>query len=321
MSRLSLALGLEPSHRGFHKTSVVGPVAAAIASGMVMGLSSDELVSAAGLACSSASGIKAFAGGSGGGMAKRMHAGRAAEAGVRMSRLAQRGFTGPRAAVDGRYGLLEVFGGESADPKRLTEGLGDTWAMDGLWVKVYPICGWIQGVAQLLNAMRGPVPVALDDIEKVVVGTSAFAVNNNANPAPSDTMEAQHSIPYCCAVALGGDAADPNEFCDPAIHDRARRTFASRVELRVDPESEAVYPARFGSRIELHFRTGEVKEAATFGPHGTAADPCTDEEIVAKFTRLVALSDSHVEAHAVADTISRLDTSSPIHELQRLLRQ
>ena len=72
MSRLSLAIRLEPSHRGFHKTAVVGPVAAAIASGIVMDLSSEELVCAAGLACSAASGIKAYAGGSGGGMVKRI---------------------------------------------------------------------------------------------------------------------------------------------------------------------------------------------------------------------------------------------------------
>ena len=320
MSRLSLAIGLEPSHRGFHKTSVVGPVAAAIASGVVMGLSSDELVCAAGLACSTASGIKSFAGGSGGGMVKRMHAGRAAEAGVRMSRLAQRGFTGPRAAIDGRYGLLEVFAGESAEPHRLTEGLGESWAMDGLWVKVYPICGWIQGVVQLLSAMRGAAPVALEDVEKVVVGTTAFAVKNNANPVPSDTMEAQYSIPYCCAVALTGDPGDPNEFCEPAIHDPVRRAFASRVELRVDEESEAVYPARFGSRVRLHLRSGEVKEAATLDPHGTAADPCTDEEIVAKFTRLAALSNSGVDPRAVVDAVSRLDTSPSVQALTGLLR-
>ncbi|MDP2707143.1 MAG: MmgE/PrpD family protein, partial [Burkholderiales bacterium] len=95
MSRLSLALGLEPSHRGFHKTGVVGPVAAAIAAGVVMKLPTEQLSCAAGLACSTASGIKSFAGGSGGGMVKRMHAGRAAAAGVRMSQLARRGFTGP----------------------------------------------------------------------------------------------------------------------------------------------------------------------------------------------------------------------------------
>src|SRR5687767_7137650 len=84
-------------------------------------------------------------------MVKRMHAGRAAEAGVRMSRLAQRGFTGPRAAIDGRYGLLDVFAGASAEPHHPTERLGDTCAMDGLWVKVYPICGWIQGCGAALE--------------------------------------------------------------------------------------------------------------------------------------------------------------------------
>jgi 2-methylcitrate dehydratase PrpD len=319
-SRLSLAIGLEPSHRGFHKTAVVGPVAAAIATGIVMGLSSEELVCAAGLACSTASGIKAFAGGSGGGMVKRMHAGRAAEAGVRMSRLAQRGFTGPRGAIDGRYGLLEVFAGESAEPHRLTEGLGETWALDGLWVKVYPICGWIQGVVQLLAGMRGSGPIALDQVEKVIVGTTAFAVKNNANRAPSETMEAQYSIPYCSAVALAGDPADPNEFCAAAIDDPARRAFMSRVELRVDAESETFYPARFGARVQLHLRNGEVKEAATLDPHGTAADPCTDDELIGKFKRLVALSGSRVDACAVVGAVSRLDGSGSIQELQRLLR-
>lgn len=320
MSRLSLAIGLEPSHRGFHKTSVVGPVAAAIATSVVAGLTTEQTICAAGLACSTASGIKSFAGGSGGGMVKRMHGGRAAEAGVRMSQLAQRGFTGPRAAIDGHYGLLEVFAGESAEPQRLYEGLGEQWAMDGLWVKVYPLCGWIQGVVQLIAAMRGSAPLALDRVRKVVVGTSEFAVRNNANPAPLDTMEAQYSIPYCVAVALTGDPTDPNEFRAPGIADPVRREFAQRVELRVDPQSEAVYPARFGSRVELHSSTGEVKTAATLDPHGTAADPCSEEEVVAKFKRLAALSAPTVDASRVVDAVSRLDTLNSIRNFTVLLR-
>jgi len=249
-----------------------------------------------------------------------MHGGRAAEAGVRTSQLAQRGFTGPRAAIDGRYGLLEVFAGESAEPQRLYEGLGEQWAMDGLWVKVYPLCGWIQGVVQLIMALRGSAPLALDRIRKVVVGTSEFAVTNNANPAPSDTMEAQYSIPYCVAVALTGDPGDPNEFCAPAIADPVRREFAQRVELQVDPESEAVYPARFGSRVELHSSTGEVKTAATLDPHGTAADPCSAEELIAKFKRLAALSQPGVDAFRVVDAVSRLDTLNSIRDLTAILR-
>ncbi len=320
MSRLSLGLGLEPSHRGFHKTSVVGPVAAALATGVVAGLSTEQMVCAAGLACSTGSGIKSFAGGSGGGMVKRMHAGRAAEAGVRMSRLAQRGFTGPRAAIEGRYGLLEVFAGASAEPHHLTAGLGETWAMDGLWVKVYPVCGWIQGVVQLLTVLRGGPAVAPDRVRKVIVGTSQFAVTNNANPAPADTMEAQYSIPYCVAVALSGDPGDPNEFRPAAIQDPARHAFARRVELRVDPESEAVYPARFGSRVELHLSNGEVKEAATLDPHGTAADPCSEAELVAKFRRLAALAAPAVDASAVVNAVARLDTLESVRDFSALLR-
>lgn len=320
MSRLSLAMGLEPSHRGFHKTGVVGPVAAAIAAGVVMDLPPEKLSCAVGLACSTASGIKSFAGGSGGGMVKRMHAGRAAEAGVRMSQLARRGFTGPGSAVDGRFGLLEVFGGHSTQPDHLWQDLGEKWAINEVWVKVYPICGWIQGVAQLLLALRGPQPLEAKQIKKVTVGTSEFAVKYNGNLSPSDTMEAQYSIPYCVAVALTADPSDPGAFSLEAIKDPARLAIAGRVELRVDPQSEAVYPKQFGSRVQIHFDNSEVKEAATLDPHGTAADPCTGEERIAKFMRLAGLSPLKRDPAAIVEAVRNMDREKSARTLGKLLR-
>jgi 2-methylcitrate dehydratase PrpD len=237
-----------------------------------------------------------------------------------MSRLAQRGFTAPRAAIDGRYGLLDVYAGASAQPQHLCAGLGEEWAMDGLWVKIYPICGWIQGVVQLLTAMRESKPMPLERVRKVIVGTSAFAVKNNANAAPADTMDAQYSIPYCVAVALSGDPTDPSEFSVPAIDDAARRAFAKRVELRVDAECEAVYPARFGSRIELHLEDGSVQHAATLDPHGTAADPCTEQELTDKIERLAALSVPAIDAAAIVRAASQLDTTRSVRDLTALLR-
>jgi 2-methylcitrate dehydratase PrpD len=103
LNRVGLAVGLEPAYRGFHKTSVIGPVGAAVAAGVVLGLTPAQLASATGLACSTSSGIKSFAAGTGGGMMKRMHAGRAAESGVRMAQLAARDFTGPPTAIDGLW--------------------------------------------------------------------------------------------------------------------------------------------------------------------------------------------------------------------------
>ena len=109
LDHVGLAMGVEPSRRGWHKTAVAGPVGAAVAAAVVMNLSADQMFTAVGLACATASGTKAFATGEDGGMEKRMHAGRAAEAGVRMAQLAARGFTAPPTAVDGRFGLLEVI--------------------------------------------------------------------------------------------------------------------------------------------------------------------------------------------------------------------
>ncbi|MCC6531119.1 MAG: MmgE/PrpD family protein [Burkholderiales bacterium] len=319
-ARISLALGVEPSQRGFHKTGVVGPVAGAIAAGVVTGLAIPQLQSAVGLACSMASGIKAFAGGGGGGMVKRLHAGRAAEAGVRAAQLARRGFTGPATALDGHLGLLEVFSGASAQREHLSQALSERWFIDDVWIKVYPLCGWIQGVAQLLLALRGPQPLSPAQVKKVTIGTSAFAVKHNGNRSPRDEMEAQYSIPYCAGLALTADPGDPKAFLLEALADPAAHALSERVELHVDAESEAVYPNRFGSRIRLELANGETRQAFTLDPHGTATDPLTDSEVAQKFLRLARLSPRAVDAAAIQRRVEDLDTLKNVHELTLLLR-
>ncbi len=184
-----------------------------------------------------ASGIKSYVASGGGGMVKRMHAGWAASSGVRAALLARDGFTGPAGAIDGRYGLLDVFGGKAANPERLTPGLGETWAINEVW------------------------------------------------------------------------------FNDPAL-----RALAARVTTRVDEACEAVYPQRFGSRVQLHLANGAVKEALTLDPHGTPADPCTDAELAAKFTRLAALSPLGVDSAAVARAVARLPQSTSLRDLSHALR-
>ena len=319
MARVSLALGAEPSQRGFHVTAVAGPIGAAFAAGVAMRLTADQLLAAIGLACSAASGIKSFAGGSGGGMVKRMHAGRSAEAGVRMCQLAARGFTGPRAAVDGRFGLLEVFGGMTANAERLTQELGSRWATDDIWVKVYPMCGGIHSAVQLLQQLRGDSPLKPDDIEQIRVGVSQFAARNNGEPAPVDTMGAQYSIPYCAAVALLADAKDPAMFSDDAIASPAFRAVARRVTLFVDEQAESAYPNRLGARVELHLKNGEVRSAALLDAHGTPADPCTEDERQTRFRRLAAAAMSSAAIDRILGAVNQVDSLPSVRALSQAL--
>ena len=320
MARVSLALGAEPSQRGFHVTAVVGPVGAAIAAGVTMGLETEELLAAVGLACSASSGIKSFAGGSGGGMVKRMHAGRSAEAGVRMCQLALRGFTGPRAALDGRFGLLEVFGGKTANAARLSAELGNHWATDDIWVKLYPMCGGIHTAVQLLEQLRGSTPLAARDVHAVRIGVSKFAARNNGDPTPVDTMGAQYSIPYCAAVALLADPKDPAMFSDRALGRAELRDVASRVSLFVDEQAESVYPNKLGARVELELRGGEVRVSSALDAHGTPADPCSDAERRTRFLKLGSAALSSDALNEVLDAVDRLDALPSVQTLSNALR-
>ena len=283
MHRVGLALGTEPAKRGFHTTSLVAPVACAVSAGKMMQLDLDQLYSAVGLACSAASGVKSFAAGRGGGMVKRLHLGRSAEAGVRSAQLAARGFLGPPFALDSRFGLLEVFGGAGADASKLTHELAQNWAIRDVWFKVFPICGWIQSVVMLLSEARGAQRLSIGDIRRVRIGVSEYAAKNNGEPAPVDTMGAQYSIPYCAAVALLGEPRDPRSFLVDAVNDPTTRALAAKVEIVIDPAIEAVYPRQFGASMRLELADGRTVERTVMECHGTPADPCTEQEHLDKF--------------------------------------
>jgi 2-methylcitrate dehydratase PrpD len=259
-----------------------------MAAGVVLNLNAEQLLMAVGLACATASGTKSFATGTGGGMEKRMHAGRAAEAGVRMAQLAARGFTAPPVALDGRFGLLEVVSGDAARPELLAHALGSHWAVQHVYVKLYPCCAWIQAAAQQLVALRGPQPLTPQQVGKVRVGVSAYAGNQNGQVEPPDTMGAQFSIPYCAALALTGDPADPAMYAPAAINDPGRRELARRVEIFVDAEMEAAYPRHYGARVELELADGARSGSVMLDPHGMPADPCTEAERLDKFARLAS---------------------------------
>lgn len=320
INRVGLAIGVEPAKRGHHMTALAGPVGSAVGAGVAMGLSPAQLITAVGLACSTSSGTKSFAAGTGGGMMKRMHAGRAAEAGARMAQLAARGFTAPPTALDGRFGLLEVFSGASARPAELAADLGKRWAVEHVYVKAYPCCAWIQATVQQLVALRGPQPLEPRQVKKIQVGVCSYAVRNNGNVAPPDTMGAQYSLPYCAALALTADPTDPGNYASAAVENAARRELARRIELVVDQEMEAAYPKHYGARVELELANGERRSSAVLDPHGMPGDPCTEAERKDKFSRLAASVLPPDTVKRIVETVSRAETLPSVRDLGGLLR-
>ncbi len=319
MARLGRALGAEHNNRGYHTTGVAGPVAATVAAGIVMGFEAPQLLSAIGIACSSASGIKAFTQGTGG-MVKRMHAGRAAEAGVLACELAKRGFTGPTQAVDGRFGLLQVIGGADANPDYLDRDLGLSFAVSRVWVKVYPCCGFIHSTAHALEALKSAHELKPEQVKQVRVHTNRHAVEHNGAPEPREAMAAQYSIPFCAGVALAKDPRDPGAYAENNLWDPHVRALAAKTVLAVDSHMDRIYPEHNGARVEVELYDGRTLSSTVIDPHGTPADPCTATDVETKFRLSAGAVKTSAAVERIIDAVHRLPTQATLQALSSELR-
>ena len=114
-------LALDPSVarlRGWHLTGVCGPLGAAAAGAVLLGLDGERCAWALGLAGTQGAGLFAF--NADGTMSKRLHPGFAARAGVTAVQLAARGVSGPTQlyeAADG--GFLAAFSDVTQDQMRV----------------------------------------------------------------------------------------------------------------------------------------------------------------------------------------------------------
>ena len=107
LCRLSLVVPKAVHKAGFHPTAVFGAMGAAAGVGAALGLEAREIVDALGIAGSMAGGIIEYL--AEGAWTKRLHAGWAAQSGLRAALLARSGFVGPRTVFEGTHGLFHGF--------------------------------------------------------------------------------------------------------------------------------------------------------------------------------------------------------------------
>src|SRR5438067_9556337 len=136
MIRIGRATGHTNEARGFHAPGTTGPFGGAVAAGHLLGLDAGAMTDALGIAGSLCGGLLEFARGDGG-MVKRLHLGRASEAGVLAASLAAGGFAGPRTVLEGEFGFLKVFC-TKWDTAELTRVSGGEFVVSSTVLKRYP---------------------------------------------------------------------------------------------------------------------------------------------------------------------------------------
>src|SRR5437879_6197160 len=261
MIRIGRATGHTNEARGFHAPGTTGPFGAAVACAHLLGLDAAKMTNAIGIAGSLAGGLLEFAMGDGG-MVKRLHLGRASEAGVLAASLAASGFTGPRTVLEGQFGFLRVFCTEF-DLAELTKGLGHEYVTLSTVLKRYPVHATAHAAVRAVRDLQTEHGFTGGDVEAITVTGNQRMVERHAIAEPADLMLAQYSIPFCVALALHREARDPESYDDSALADPQIRALTRRV--RIVPEVESGHGAMGstvsitrsdGRRFEKHVESG-----------------------------------------------------------------
>src|SRR5947208_10604715 len=251
MIRIGRATGHTTEARGFHAPGTTGPFGAAAACAHLLGLDAAKMANAIGIAGSLAGGLLEFAKGDGG-MVKRLHLGRASEAGVLAASLAASGFTGPRTVLEGEFGFLRVFCTEF-EQAALTRNLGHEYVTLSTVLKRYPVHATAHAAVRAVRDLQAEHRFAGGDVESITVTGNRRMVERHAIAEPADLMLAQYSIPFCVALALFREARDPESYDESALADPKIRALCRRVQLV--PEGGGAHGA-MGSMVTLVLADG-----------------------------------------------------------------
>jgi 2-methylcitrate dehydratase PrpD len=284
LCRLSLVVPKAVHKAGFHPTAVFGAMGAAAGVAAALGLDRKQTVDALGIAGSMASGIIEYL--AEGTWTKRMHAGWAAQSGLRAALMAKSGFSGPRTVFEGTHGLFHGFAHTTeGNYDALLGDFGARWVTETLAFKPYP-CGtmthpYIDCARRL--AARGVKP---EDVAEIVCDVGEGTVHRLWEPLaakqkPANGYAGKFSQPYCVAAALVRRNVGLGDFTDAAVQDTRVLALAAKVRYRIDPDNP--YPDEFTGHIRATLNDGSVVEERQPHFRGGAKEPLTRADIEDKF--------------------------------------
>jgi 2-methylcitrate dehydratase PrpD len=289
MCRLGLIADKSVHKAGFHPTAVLGTFAAAVSGAIVKGLPAPAITDSLGIAGSMASGIIEYL--ADGSSTKRLHAGWAAQSGLRAAALSGAGFSGPGTVFEGTHGFFSAFAPSiKPDFSLLLDDLGRKWVGSQLAFKPYACGTMVQPYIDCAIALRRQ-GVQADEIESISCAVGEGTVHRLWDPLaltqrPPTAYAAKFSTPYCMAVAfLEGDAGLA-QFTEEKVKDRDVLKLAARITYWVDPNNE--YPKNYSGHLTATLKSGKVIQIDQPHLRGGSRDPLSRAELEHKFLQNAA---------------------------------
>jgi 2-methylcitrate dehydratase PrpD len=186
--------------------------------------------------------------------------------------------------LEGRAGFLEAYC-RAPDPARLVSGLGSEWETREICLKSFPCHVMAHTPIRGLRALMAEHKFSPGDVEEILVEGSPKLLSHHGRGAPRDIMQAQYSVPFCVALALYRNPADPGSFDESAIADGDIRAACARVRLASFPADFKAHSS-WHTRVQVVLRSGKrvLRDSASF--EGMPEAPMSPQSLRTKFDLL-----------------------------------
>jgi 2-methylcitrate dehydratase len=245
----------------------------------------------------------------------------AARNGIFAAQLAREGMTGPAPFFEGERGFFRQVSGPFELPA--FGGDGRPFMILKTSLKFYPAEYHAQSAIEAALALRGEVG-DLKQIRSITIKTfqAAFEIIGHEPEKwrPQSRETADHSLPYCVAVALvdgrvGLRQFEPERFRDPELLALMRK-----IEVKRDEALDRDYPEGIPNLVEITLASGRVLTKRVTYPRGGPRNPFSDGEVEEKFKSLASGRLSSTRIKRLLGRLWGLESMKDLGEIGLLMK-
>lgn len=206
--------------------------------------------------------------------------------------LARLGITGPAPIFEGEKGFMKLVSG----PLKLEEfgGKKRPFKILDAYIKFYPAEYHSQSAIEAALRLRNEIVAqgfSLErDIKSIEIRTfdAAYEIIGSGserwNPKTRET--ADHSLPYCVAVAVMDGEVGLEQFSKRRIKDARLHNLTKKIKVIKDKDFSKQYPDAMPNLIQIITKDDRRFSKKVLYPKGHPKNPMTDKEVEEKFMRL-----------------------------------
>lgn len=257
----------------------------------------------------------------------------AARNGMFAALLARRGMTGPAPIFEGEKGFMKLVSGLFELPmlggEAMPGGEPVPFKILKTCIKHFPVEYHAQSAVEAALALRAELietegKAWLDKLADVEIGSYDVAIEiigrDPEKWQPSTRETADHSFPYCVAVALVDGRVNMNSFSPKRLRDPRLHELMKHIHVVKLSELEHRYPMTMPTRLTIRTSRGSTYSRQIDQPRGHPGHPLSDEEVEDKLRRLASRRIDRAQLDRLIDLVWHLEEQQDIAACMPLLR-